>query len=194
MKEESYIKFVPKWKNENVVIDLELIEEINTIRTLLIKKNWLGVLSNGIGFGNISKRSENSNEFIISGSATGKLAILESKHLAIVKSVDIPNNSLICYGLTIASAESMSHAVFYNHGKKIRAVIHIHCSELWNKYVDSDNTSDISAEYGTPEMANSLKEKIDSSESGFVIMGGHKNGIIAYGDNLSGVLKLLNDL
>lgn len=183
---EGYIKFNPIWIKEHSVINGELLDEINTIRTELIAKGYLGQLPNGIGFGNISVRNGDSNQFIITGSATGGIPVLERSHLALVESTDIEKNTLVCRGLTAASSESMSHAVIYQAVPKANAVIHIHSSNLWKRYFDQLPTTDPSAAYGTPEMAFSIErltEKIQSS-SGILIMAGHEDGLIAFSTTL----------
>jgi len=183
---EGYIKFNPTWIKEPYVINRELLDEFNMIRTELIAKGYLGQLPNGIGFGNISVRISDSNQFIITGSATGGIPVLDLSHLALVESTDIEKNTLICRGLTAASSESMSHAVIYQTVPKANAVIHIHSSQLWKSYFDQLPTTDPSAAYGTPEMAFSIErltEKIQSS-SGVLIMGGHEDGLIAFSFSL----------
>jgi ribulose-5-phosphate 4-epimerase/fuculose-1-phosphate aldolase len=190
---EGYIKFNPLWIKEPIFIDQGIIDEINQIRTLLIAKGYLGVLSNGIGFGNISVRNPNTNQFFITGSATGGNPILDASHFALVERISIEENSLMCRGLTIASSESMSHAIIYNAVPAANAVIHIHNAELWKNNLNGLPTTDMQAEYGTPEMAFSIErltEKIQSSQA-VLVMGGHENGLIAYAESLHVALNLL---
>lgn len=189
--EEGYIKFNPKHEIASITIDPIMLENLNTIRNELLAKDWLGVLPNGISFGNISYRDNDT--FCITASGTGALRKIEANNMSRVTSVDVSNNSLSCTGQSIASSESMSHAIFYEHNKDINAVIHIHSSLLWKRYLNKLPTSNLDATYGTPEMAFSLKEQLDkiSSNAGVIIMGGHLDGIIAFGDNLTQILKLI---
>jgi L-ribulose-5-phosphate 4-epimerase len=190
---DGYIKFNPQWIKEPISISSELLDKINQVRSTLMTKGYLGVLSNGIGFGNISVRDWNSNRFIITGSATGGIPVLEASHLALVESVSIEENSLICQGLTAASSESMSHAIIYKTLPTINAVIHIHDTILWKNNFNQLPTTDPSAEYGTPEMAFSIQRLISGTkmEQGVLVMGGHEDGLIAFASNLEDSLLIL---
>lgn len=192
---EGYIKFNPQWIKEPITIGNELLAEINQIRSALKAKGYLGVLPNGIGFGNISVRDGNSNRFIITGSSTGGIPVLENSHLALVESTSIEKNSLVCRGLTAASSESMSHAIIYKTLHEVNAVIHIHDSNLWKNYINLLPTTDPKVEYGTPEMAFSIQRLITETnmEQGVLVMGGHEDGLIAFGSNLEESLFLLEN-
>jgi L-ribulose-5-phosphate 4-epimerase len=191
---EGYIKFNPQWIKEPIVIKSELLDEINQIRSGLMVKGFLGVLPNGIGFGNISVRDGNSDRFIITGSATGGIQVLEASHLALIESISIKENSLVCRGLTAASSESMSHAIIYKTLPGVNAVIHIHDSKLWEKYFNQLPTTDPSAEYGTPEIAFSIERLITETKmkQSIMVMGGHEDGLIAFASNLEEALLLLD--
>ncbi len=192
---EGYIKFNPQWIKEPITVANELLAEINQIRSALKAKGYLGVLPNGIGFGNISIRDGNSNRFIITGSSTGGIMVLENSHLALVESTSIENNSLVCRGLSAASSESMSHAIIYKTLPSANAVIHIHDSKGWEKNLNLLPTTDQKVEYGTPEMAFSIQRLIMETkmERGVLIMGGHEDGLIAFGSNLEESLFLLEN-
>jgi L-ribulose-5-phosphate 4-epimerase len=183
---EGYLKFNPFWIKEPISIDPGLLSKINQVRSELIAKGYLGVLPDGIGFGNISVRVGDTNLFIITGSATGRFLVLDISHLALVESISIAENSLVCRGLTVASSEGLSHAVIYENIREVNAVIHIHSVELWKNNFNKLHTTDAAAEFGTPEMAYSIErltKKIQSS-SGVMIMGGHVNGLIAFSTSL----------
>ncbi|MCF8363649.1 MAG: class II aldolase/adducin family protein [Prolixibacteraceae bacterium] len=191
----GYIKYQPKWQKVALDVDEMVLNEMNRVRAMLKENGWLGVLPDGIGFGNLSVRSGKSAQFLISGSGTGHLEWLTPADIALVTDVDIAKNQLSCRGLTKASSESMTHAVFYRFSNAINAVIHIHDRDLWKKYFNVLPTSSPGAEYGTPEMAYSI-EKLLCNESfvrGVMVMGGHEDGIVAYGRNLDeafGILQL----
>ena len=193
---EGYIKFRAHWNDKAFPMDKALITEINTVRSKLMTKNWMGVLPDGIGFGNISVRFRNSNQFIITGSATGGLAHLQAEIFALIEKYDIPGNQLWCIGQTIASSESLTHAAIYQSNQEIQAVLHIHSKNLWKKYMNKLPTSSQKAAYGTPEIANSIISlfKNRKQNSGVFIMGGHEEGLIAFGNNLYQVFELLNQL
>jgi L-ribulose-5-phosphate 4-epimerase len=192
---EGYLKFNPQWIKEPITIDPGLLSKINHVRSELITKRYLGVLPDGIGFGNISVRVGDTNLFIITGSATGRFLVLDISHLALVESTSIEENSLVCRGLTAASSESMSHAIIYKTLPGVNAVIHIHDAKLWENNFNQLPTTDPSAEYGTPEMAFSIQRLITETrmEKGVLVMGGHEEGLIAFGSNLEESLFLLEN-
>jgi L-ribulose-5-phosphate 4-epimerase len=191
---DGYIKFNPQWIKRPISISSELLDKINHVRSILMTKGYLGVLSNGIGFGNISVRYGNSDRFIITGSATGGIPVLETSHLALVESVSIEENSLVCLGLTAASSESLSHAIIYKTIPGVNSVIHIHDAAFWKNNFDLLPTSDPSAEFGTPEMAFSIEQILTMTkmQEGILVMGGHEDGLIAFASNLADSLLLLN--
>jgi ribulose-5-phosphate 4-epimerase/fuculose-1-phosphate aldolase len=78
----------------------------------------------------------------------------------------------------------MSHAAIYNASPETGAVVHIHSRELWQKYLDILPTTDKKVEYGTPEMSYEIDRIMKSPEilnKKVFVMGGHEEGIIAFG-------------
>ncbi|MDA3878955.1 MAG: class II aldolase/adducin family protein [Prolixibacteraceae bacterium] len=193
MNGEGYIKYQPNWQKVVPDVDEKVLAEMNRVRAMLKENGWLGVLPDGIGFGNLSVRSGDSAQFFISGSGTGHLEWLTPADIALVADVDIANNQLSCRGLTKASSESMTHAVFYRFSDAINAVIHIHGRDLWAKYFNILPTSSPGAAYGTPEMAYFIEELLKKQllSSGVMVMGGHKDGLVAYGESLEEAYEIL---
>jgi L-ribulose-5-phosphate 4-epimerase len=193
MKDEGYIKYQPIWQKTGIDVERNVLDEMNRVRRVLKEQGWLGVLPDGIGFGNLSVRIGNTGHFLISGSGTGNLESLRSRDFAMVNDVDITENQLSCRGLTKASSESMTHAVFYRFSGAINAVIHIHGRDLWAKYFNILPTSSPGAAYGTPEMAYFIEELLKKQllSSGVMVMGGHKDGLVAYGESLEEAYEIL---
>ena len=187
--DEGYIKFDINWAREAFDFDQKIFEQINSCRKELFDLNLIGAYPNGIGFGNISSRTSNS-EFIISGSATGNISDLKLSDYSLVRDFDIVKNKVDCIGLTKASSESMSHAIIYQSNPLINTVIHIHHFKMWDKYIDILPTTSRNAKFGTPDIAFEIK-KLVKSNSGIIIMGGHQEGVIAYGENLIETKKIL---
>ena len=186
MIDEGYIKFKANWI-KSAPFGQEKIKELNEYRSKLYTLNLIGAYENGIGFGNISQRIEQSDQFIISGSKTGTYAPLNGKHYAKVTTVDISQNTLDCIGATIASSESMSHAVIYQTCPEINGVIHIHHLDLWQKLLFQVPTTASGATYGTPEMANSIIDLMKSTDlkaQKIFVMQEHKEGIFTFGNDL----------
>jgi ribulose-5-phosphate 4-epimerase/fuculose-1-phosphate aldolase len=182
IKEEGYIKFNLNWTEKAFEFKECDFLEINSCRKKLYKQDLIGAYPNGIGYGNISIR-QNSNEFIISGSATGNFKNLLKEHYSLITDYNISKNSVHCKGLSKASSESLTHAAIYETNIAVNAVIHIHHEGMWTKYINDLPATDIKAEFGTPEIAQEI-QKLTNLSSGIIVMGGHPEGIITYGKSL----------
>lgn len=180
--DEGYIKFNLHWDQIEFDFPDDDFNLLNSYRTKLFELNLIGAYPDGIGFGNISIRTKQNN-FIISGSATGNDRNLEKKHYSLVTGFDIKNNQVHSVGLTKASSESMSHAAVYTKNPKVNSVMHIHHEQMWNFYLHTLPTTNEKAEFGTPELAFEIQKQMDS-DSGIIIMGGHREGIITYGHSI----------
>lgn len=183
MIDEGYIKFDCQWI-KRPLLDSQSIEALNSARHRMYDLGFIGAYPDGIGFGNISYRLD-SYRFLISGSATGNFPTLNASHYSVVTDFDIKANRVVCQGPIRASSESMSHAVIYQHCPEVRVVIHIHSLTLWEKYYDELPATAADITYGTPEMANAIKEllrisKVRNQEKVF-LMRGHKEGLFAFG-------------
>jgi len=191
--QDGYIKYKSHWKKESIELDPYIIAEISKWRSRFYAKEWIGMYSNGIGFGNISMKLE-EDSFLISGSATGGKSDTNIGDFAIVHNYDLSQNTLSCSGEVIASSEAMSHAALYKNGTS--HIVHIHNLFLWKKHLNVLPTISSEIEYGTVEMAMALsacKEKI-AADYGIIIMGGHKEGIIAYGTSFEHLFNLFQSL
>ena len=155
----------------------------------LYEIGFIGAYPDGIGYGNVSMRTKN-NEFVISGSATGNFQSLHKEHYALVYDFDIEKNTIYSKGQTKASSESLSHAAIYSSNPNINGIIHIHNTNMWEKYLGVLPTTDKNASFGTPEIAQEIK-KYSQKDSGIIIMGGHKEGIITFGNTLEQALTIL---
>lgn len=182
--EEGYIKFECHFNKTKPILKSK-INELNLYRQKLYDINLIGAYPNKVGFGNISIKD--NNKIIISGSTTGNFKKLNEEHYSVVEKYDIHKNKLFCKGSIKASSESMTHAAIYECDKNINAVIHIHSLKMWNKYLDKLPTTSINATYGTPEIAFEIQRlfhQTDFKDKKIAILGGHKEGIIAFGKNL----------
>lgn len=183
MRDEGYIKFVLEFKKEDLPYGFS-IGKINNLRTKLHQQKLIGMYPDGIGYGNISCRLE-GDSFLITGSATGQQEKLDVTGYAIVDDFKIAENSLHCRGSLPASSESLSHGALYLANPKINSVIHIHNLELW-EWMIADGSyplTPVDIAFGTPEMALAIQEIGRQSKTpfGVLVMGGHREGIIAYG-------------
>lgn len=181
---EGTIKFECHIVTEKTGIPSELFTQLNYWREELWLKCLIGAYPDGIGYGNISMRVPQSDQFYISGTSTGGLPELSQIHYSLVERCDPTQNALWCRGLIKASAESMSHAAIYSASSEVGAVVHIHDRKRWEKYLNVLPTTDIKAEYGTPEMYFEIMRIMTEPQTldkKVFVMGGHEEGIIAFG-------------
>ena len=185
---EGYIKYNCIWQKGEIPIQKETFTQLESARAVLYDLGLIGMYPDGIGFGNISVRSDNALHFIISGSATGGLARLEPSDYAKITSFHISKNTICCTGQTKASAESLTHAAVYKSLPDAGAVVHIHCLWLWEKLLNNFPSTQSEIEYGTPEMAEAvgqLASEINGTQDKIIVMGGHREGILAFGSSLA---------
>lgn len=183
MRDEGYIKFVLDFEKEKLPFGFN-IGKINNLRTKLHQQKLIGVYPDGIGFGNISCRLE-GDSFLITGSATGQHEKLDVTGYAIVDDFKIAENWLHCKGCLPASSESLSHGALYLANEKINSVIHIHNLELWEWMLAEGGypLTPVDITFGTPEMALAIQDIGSQAKTpfGVLVMGGHREGVIAYG-------------
>jgi len=193
---EGYVKFNCDWQHKKILIQDELFQALKMERSQLCILGLIGAYPDGIGFGNISVKPEQGSAFIITGSSTGQFAQLNGSHYALVTEYNFAKNSISCTGQTKASAESLTHAAVYEALPEVGAVIHVHCLWLWEKLLNNYSTTSSEIEYGTPEMAyavQSLASQMNTNDENIIVMGGHREGILAFGRNLKeATLLILN--
>jgi L-ribulose-5-phosphate 4-epimerase len=192
MNDEGVIKFNCEWTRSGPLDD-ELIKDLNFWRQKMHQLGLIGVNEDGIGYGNISLRFR-KNEFIISGSGTGKLATLTGEHYAFITAYDVKRNSVCSTGATIASSESLTHAMIYEYASDMHAVIHVHHLNMWKKLLETlpGTAGDIA--YGTPEMANEIARLFKDQnlyQNKIFGMAGHHGGVVSFGKSLEEAAGLL---
>jgi L-ribulose-5-phosphate 4-epimerase len=182
MKDEGVIKFKLHWI-PGPPMPYECITALNEWRDKLYKANLIGEDANGIGYGNISRRLD-QNTFIISGSGTGSLENLTTKHYTKVTGFDLAENTLVSTGPVRPSSESLTHAAVYETIPGCNAVFHIHHLALWETLLARVPFTAGHIEYGTPAMAREITRLLKDPllrERGILGMGGHREGIISFG-------------
>ncbi len=191
---EGVVKFNCHWSQSGPVISDEQYEIINYWREVLFNMDLIGAYENGVGFGNLSMRNGKSNQFIISGSATGDIPELEPGHYVKVNSFNIDDNAVQCFGPLKASSESLSHAAIYMADQGTNAVVHVHELDLWNELKNKLPTTSESMEYGTPGLAREILRLFSESdviEKRIIIMGGDRAGILTFGNDMDEAMSVL---
>ena len=196
MNDEGVIKFNCQW-TKSPPLDEAWIRGLNVWRDKLYCLGLIGLNEDGIGYGNISIRFR-KNQFIISGSGTGKFKKLTGEHYALVTDYDVKKNAISSTGSIIASSESLTHAMIYEQASDVHAVIHVHHFKTWEKLLNTLPATAENIEYGTPEMANEITRLFSEqklSQHKIFAMAGHTGGIVSLGKDLGQAAEvLLNNL
>ena len=193
--DEGYIKFNSDWEKTEP-LPFPKIKNLNHWRQQLYDVKLVGAYPDGIGYGNVSQRADGNN-FYISGSKTGNYKQLNESHYAKVIDIDLQKNWVKCKGATIASSESMSHAVIYQQYTHVNAIFHVHNLELWKKLLWKIPTTPKSAPYGSPEIANEILQLFKTTDvlkQKIFAMAGHEEGLFAFGETLDEAGKILLSL
>ena len=194
MEQEGVIKYKQYWtvrKADFLSFDDPLIQA----RDKLFQMGLIGEYKDtGVGYGNISKRFENN--FIISGTQTGTIAHSKPHHYSLVTNFDIGTNTLHCRGPIKASSEALTHGAIYNLSKRIQGVVHIHSQTLWKKHLYQLPTTSPDVPYGTAAMAKEIQHLFagKNKNKNILVMAGHEDGIISFGEDLCDAMSLIEAL
>jgi L-ribulose-5-phosphate 4-epimerase len=170
------------------------LAELNEYRRKLLDLHLIGVDANGIGFGNLSVRDGATDNFYITGSATGGIHELTLADCAKVVACDFERNHVRYEGSAAPSSESLTHAAIYKSDAGVEAVIHCHDSKLWAALLNQAPTTSKSAEYGTPQLAYEIMQlfpRTDVQSRKVVVMAGHEGGIVTFGKDLEDAFAVL---
>ncbi len=188
---EGYFKFTALFAGIGHA-DPADVAALNRWRTRLRALDMIGAYREGVlagvGFGNLSIRI--SDGFLITATRTGQVAELTAREYCMVSHCDLERNQVLYRaeeGSVSPSAECMTHAVLYQVDCGIGAVIHVHHAGLWNRLMDRWPTTSRSVEYGTPQMGYELARLYRESDLlrlKVAVMGGHEDGVIAFGRDL----------
>lgn len=200
MEQEGVIKYQLNYRKTGVCVTAPEISEINAWRSILHRLDILGQNPDryqGYGFGNVSVRLKPCPHpsFIISGTQTGAINILEASHYCCVLSADPLNNSLTAEGPVRPSSEALTHAAIYAEKSSIVCVMHVHSPEIWRNYeaLGIMSTGQQIA-YGTPEMAAAIQALVQLEairRQGIFVMAGHEDGVISFASTVASAGKIL---
>lgn len=171
-----------------------LMAPLNAWRTVLHR---LGLISQdpgrygGVGFGNVSlrcsvpKAAGPGPRFLVSGTQTGGVPELTERHYCWVHGYDLRANAVRASGPIPPSSEALTHAAVYEANGSVQCVLHVHSPEIWTRAQELKLPwIHDSVAYGTPEMAQAVGVLAGHRSHGILAMGGHEDGIIAYGRTL----------
>ncbi len=158
----------------------------------------------GVGFGNLSGRlppfqgPPGARPFLVTGTQTGGLPSLTLADLCVVTRYDPKCNWVKSFGLVRPSSESMTHGVLYDAHPAIRYVFHGHSPAIWEQALALDLAiTDPAVGYGTAAMCRQVKRLMRDPEvirKRVLVMGGHRDGILAFGETAEETGLALVDL
>ena len=145
----------------------------------------------GYGFGNVSARvppfptPPGRRRFLVSGTQTSGKAEATLADFALVERYDFAANRVESRGSALPSSEALTHGALYDLSSEVRAVFHVHAPELWRRAAELDlPTTSPNLREGTAELATEIRRLRPAwvlAASGVVAMGGHEDGVIAFG-------------
>jgi L-ribulose-5-phosphate 4-epimerase len=190
--DEGYIKFHLHWTEDKAPSGTRTLAHW---RNKLYQAGLIGAYPSGIGYGNISVRSEYG--FLISGSGSGNHETASAGHFTRVTAYSIEDNTVHCRGPVKASSESLTHAAVYEAAPAVMAIVHAHHGGIWDALFGKAQMTAEEASYGTPEMAREIERlfrETDVEARKFFLMAGHEEGIVGFGGSLREASRVLLQL
>ncbi len=191
--QEGVIKY-ELWFRQTPPLPPEALREINAWRKLLFLTRLIGqdpARYDGFGYGNISQRiapfeaPPHRRRFVITASQTGGVADLTGAHYALVRICIPDENLVVAEGPREPSSESLTHGTLYGLDDALRFVMHVHAPDLWrHAHLLALPTTRPDVPYGTPEMSQEVRRlyrETDVRARRIFAMGGHEDGIVAFG-------------
>ncbi|MBI2751105.1 MAG: class II aldolase/adducin family protein [Burkholderiales bacterium] len=191
--DDGYIKYTSTRRDGEVAPSAEL-NDLNRARTTLFDLGLIGVYDNGVGYGNLSIRANDDNQFVITASATGALRTLQADQFCLVEAFSVDDNHVQSMGSLPASSESMTHGAIYAAHPDVRCVIHVHSRMLFEHLLHSGApATPADVPYGTPAMAHTVAQLVARQPNlpTVFVMAGHMDGVVAYGADTASTLDAL---
>ncbi|MCX7880281.1 MAG: class II aldolase/adducin family protein [Ignavibacteria bacterium] len=185
MSDEGYIKFKLELIEEEIE-HFPLIYELTKFRSTLWDLGLIGTIGN-VSYGNLSHRLDDK-KFIITGTNTGAKRLLDYSDFVVVIDYDIENNFVLCKGRTKPSSETLTHSAVYKALPKINVVLHFHNKVLWETFRLVKPTTSSAVDYGSVGLAREITKicnKINHKEEQLIVLGGHKDGILTFSENIN---------
>lgn len=193
---EGVIKFQADHQNE-ILSDRRygaLRQQLSGWRQVFRKLELIGQTPDrydGAGFGNLSARvgapssARGRRSLLITGTQSGGIGELRLEGYCVVHDYHVGENRVRSSGLAQPSSETLTHATLYDLSPAIRFVFHVHCAALWKQRTHLRiPTTPEDIPYGTQGMARAVERLYrqgPAADLGILAMGGHEDGIIAFG-------------
>ena len=187
MNQEGVIKFHVEHRLGVACAEADILD-LTKWRTELRREGLIGqdpARYDGLGYGNLSKRLGDGT-YLITGSQTGHLERLTMREFARITRFDPCQNLVCATGMFQPSSESMTHLAIYQINPAARHVFHAHVPEIWSAREELEiPVTDTCIECGTAEMFYEVQRLLADAENyqkGILAMGGHKDGIVTWGE------------
>lgn len=185
---EGVIKFQLEF-TESRPLPAEQWKELNIWRDQMFTVGLIGKDPDryeGYSYGNVSQRlTPGKNAFIICGSQTGGIPLLNEQHYVTVDSCDFTHNQIEAHGPIKPSSESLTHGIIYQSNSSINFVLHVHSPEIWQHRQQLNiPCTGADAAYGTLEMVQEVQQLLDNEavKNGHIFaMDGHEDGLVSFG-------------
>ena len=196
MADEGVLKFRAHHRQEALEAGryAEVVCTLIAWREILSLTRLVGrdpALYGGFGYGNVSarvgapSRPRRQRAFLVSGTQTSGRRCMSLDDFCVVERYDERGNEVASRGLVMPSSESLTHGAIYDLGSHVRFVFHAHSPVLWRRARELRlPTTDPAVAYGTPEMAaevGRLHRSTALAEIRLFAMGGHEDGVVAFG-------------
>ena len=192
-EQEGVIKF-ELWFLQTAPLPEAVLGELGAWRQVLYEHKLIGqdpARYEGYGFGNISRRvgpfgvPPQARRYLITGSQTGGLPALTGGHYALVRETHPDQNLIAAEGPILPSSESLTHGTLYALDGDLRVVMHVHAPELWrHAHALGLPVTRPDVPYGSPEMSDEVRRlfaETDVRRRRLFSMGGHEDGLVAFG-------------
>jgi hypothetical protein len=151
----------------------------------------------GFAYGNLSLQPGSiaaPGAFVITASQTSGAAELLEEHLVLVRHCNISRFWIEAEGSEPPSSESITHGMIYAVDKRVRCVLHIHNSQIWQaREALKIPQTPADAGYGTPAMAGAVNELMQTYQSRPLVFAtaGHEDGVFVCGHSVRDCALLL---
>ncbi len=164
-------------------------------REVLVRLDLIGrdpARYQGLGYGNASARvgpfgdvGRGQRRFLVTGTQTAGRRSVTLGDFCLVERYDVGRNHVRSRGPVPPSSEALTHGAIYDVAPAARAVLHGHAPEIWrHARALGLPVTHADARNGTPDMAlevQRLYRESTLSGTGILAMGGHEDGVIAFG-------------
>ena len=149
----------------------------------------------GLGYGNVSARlgpfgdvGRGQRRFLVTGTQTGGRRTVTLADFCVVERYDLVLNRVRSFGPVPPSSESLTHGAIYDIAPAARVVLHGHAPEIW-RHARSLGlpVTPVEIANGTPQMALEVQRLFRESTlsgTGMLAMGGHEDGVLAFGGSV----------